>query len=176
LTSELTDLTYNEFEYICYNMRDVDRVEIMALQEHENMLRFAYEAHAVIRNGGRAKIGWYKGKPCAVGYFRELRKGVWEVGMFGTDDFRAAIKPLLRWVRIEANDILTVCQGRRLQCDSITTHTEAHRMIMAMGAVKEGPPMRRFGKGDLDYQRFVWLAGENDAVLRPHYVREKEAA
>jgi hypothetical protein len=94
----------------------------------------------------------------------------------GTDDFRAAIKPLLRWVRIEANDILTVCQGRRLQCDSLVTHDEAHKMIMAMGAVREGPPMRRFGRGDLDYQRFVWLAGENDAVLKPHYVREKEAA
>ena len=170
----LTDLDYISLEFICLNMRDIDKREIYALRNHDNPLQLAMEAHAYIRNQGRGRISWVGGKPGAMAAFTEDWPGVWSVWMFGTDDFRAAAIPLLRWVRSEANDILSVCAGHRLQCDSQAGHDEAHKMIMAMGALPEFT-MRRYGKDGSDFVRFVWLNGENDAVLRPHYQRPKEA-
>ena len=78
--------------------------------------------------------------------------------------------PLLKWFRTEANEILTVCKGHRLQCDSRADYEEAHKMIRAFGGVEEST-LRRYGKDGSDYIRFVWFNGENDAVLKPHYTR-----
>lgn len=170
----LTDLDYISLEFICLNMRTVDRAEVFALRQHDNPLQLAFEAHAYFRNMGRGKISWVNGRPAAVAAFTEDWPGVWSVSMFGTGDFKAAAIPLLRWVRKEANDILTVCNGHRLQCDSAASHSEAHVMIKAMGA-REECRLRKYGKTGEDFIRFVWFNGENDAVLKPHYLRPKEA-
>jgi hypothetical protein len=170
----LTDLTYLDLEYICLNLRQADKSEVFALRPHDNPLQLALEAHAYIRNQGRGKIAWINGRPAAVAAFTEDWPGVWSVWMFGTDDFKAAAIPLVRWARKEAKDILSICAGHRLQCDSAADHHEAHALIKAMGA-KEEYRMRRYGKHGDDFIRFVWLNGENDAVLKPHYQRPKEA-
>lgn len=169
----LTDISYFELEFICMGMRESDKSEIFAMRPHDNPLQLAMEAHAVIKNQGRGQISWVKGRPAAVAAFTEDWPGVWSVWMFGTEDFKAAAIPLLRWVRKEANDILKVCAGHRLQCDSAASHHEAHKMIKAMGAIPEFT-MRKYGKTGEDFIRFVWLNGENDAVLKPHYQRPKD--
>lgn len=167
----LSDIDLTAIEYISYNMRECDRTEIFAMLPHDNPYRFAWEAHHVILNNGRGKISWHNGRPAALAAFTEQWPGTWSVWMCGTNDFKLAAVPLLRWFRKEANEILTVCQGHRLQCDSRVGHDEAHKMIMAMGGLPEGEPMRKYGKDGSDYQRFVWFNGENDAVLKPGYVR-----
>lgn len=170
MVSGLTDIDYNSVEYVVLNMRACDREEIYALRAHDNPLQLAMEAHAAIRNMGRGRIAWVDGKPAAVAAFTEEWPGVWYVWMFGTNDFKAAAIPLLRWVRTEANEILSVCKGHRLHCDSMVGHDEAHKMIKAMGGLPEFT-MRRLGKNGEDFTRFVWLRGENEQVLHPHYVR-----
>jgi hypothetical protein len=173
----LTDIDYTALEFVIMRMRDCDKEEIYALRDHDNPLQLAMEAHYAIRNKGRGRISWVNGRPAALAAFTEEWPGVWYVWMFGTEDFRAAAIPLLRWVRKEANDILSICAGHRLHCDSMVGHDEAHKMIKAMGGLPEGAPMRRLGKHGEDFQRFVWLKGENEAVLKPHYVRaDKEEA
>jgi hypothetical protein len=172
----LTDIDYFAIEYICLNLREQDKEEILNLRPHDNPLQLAYEAHQGIKNCGRGRISWVKGKPAALAAFTESWPGVWDVWMFGTEDFKAAAIPLLRWVRTEANEILQVCAGHRLQCDSRDGYDEAHKMIRAMGGRPEFT-MRRYGKDGSDYVRFIWLNGEDDAVLKPHYVRaDKESA
>jgi hypothetical protein len=166
----LTDVDYIALEFICMNMRECDKEELYALRTYDNPLQLAMDAHAAIRNLGRGRISWVKGRPAAVGAFTEDYPGVWSVWMFGTDDFKAAAIPLLRWVRTEANEILTVCKGHRLHCDSIANHPDAHKMIQAMGGKQESVK-RKLGKGGEDFICFVWLNGENDAILKPHYVR-----
>jgi len=151
-------------------MRAQDWQEISALLQHDSRIRFAWEAYHYVLNNGRGKVSWHRQKPAAFAAFTERHPGVWDVYMFGTDDFRSAAMPLLKWFRSEANDILSVCAGHRLQCDSRCGYDEAHKLIRAMGGIQEGTPMRKYGKDGADYQRFVWLNGENDAVLRPHYV------
>lgn len=167
----LTDLTLHDLEYVCLNMRAADAEEILAMRPHDSRIRLAWEAYHHILNNGRGKIAWHNGKPAAVSAFTEVWPGRWEVWMFGTDDFKAAAVPLLRWFRHEANDILTICRGNRLECDSRMGHDEAHAMIQAFGGKPEGPPMQGYGKDGCAYQRFVWLPGQNDGVLKPGFTR-----
>lgn len=168
----LTEFTLPSFEYICLNMRECDRTEVFGMQHHESPMQLAYDAAHVIRNKGRSRIAWSErtNKPAAFGAFTEDWPGLWSVWMFGTDDFKDCAIELLRWFRKEANDILTVCNGHRLQCDSRADHDEAHKMLKALGAIEE-VRLRRYGKDGADYIRFVWLNGENDAVLKPHFTR-----
>lgn len=166
----LTDIDYNSLEYICIHMRECDRREIFALRPHDSELQLAAEAFAMIRGQGRGRIAWAKGKPVAVAAFTENWPGMWEAWMFGTDDFKHGAVDLIRWFRKEANDILSVCEGRRLQCDSSADHHEAHKMIKGLGGVEECR-FQCYGKKGEDFIRFVWFNGKNDAVLRPGYVR-----
>lgn len=166
----LTDINYSALEYLCLNMRECDRREIFALRPHDSPLQLSVEAWAMIRNMGRGRIAWYQGRPAGCAAFTESWNGCWEVWMFGTDHFKSVVVDLVRWFRKEANDILTVCEGRRLQCDSIADHEEAHKLIKAAGGIEEAR-FRRYGKGGEDFIRFVWFNGENDAILRPNYTR-----
>jgi len=166
----LTDPTLIDIEFICLNMREKDSEEILALRPHDNPVRLAWEAYHHVLNSGRGKVAWVNGRPAAFAAFTEDWPGTWSVWMCGTDDFKAAAIPLLKWFRTEANEILTVCKGHRLQCDSRADYDEAHKMIRAFGGVEEST-LRRYGKDGSDYIRFVWFNGENDAVLKPHYTR-----
>lgn len=166
----LTELDLVSTEYICLHMRDCDKREIFALRPHDSPIQLAWEAYHIVKNQGRGRIAWHKQKPAAFAAFSEVWPGRWQAWAFGTEHFTAAAVPLLRWFRNEAREILTVCKAHRLDCDSIVDHYEAHKMLRAMGAKEDGPPMRKFGKGGEDFQRFVWINGETD-VLNPGYVR-----
>lgn len=166
----LTDVDYLALEFICLGMRESDKAEIYALRNYDNPLQLALDAHAAIRNMGRGRIAWVNGKPAAVAALTEEWPGVWYIWMFGTEDLKAAAVPLMRWFRHEAKDILTVCKGHRLHCDSKWDHYEAHKMLKAMGA-REEHRFPKYGKDGEDFIRFVWLAGEDDAVLGSHFVR-----
>jgi len=168
----LTEFNSSAFEFICLNMRETDKVEVFGMLAHDSPLQLAHEASYLIRNKGRSRIGWSDRtkRPAAMAAFTEDWPGMWSVWMFGTDDFKDCAIELVRWFRHEAKDILTVCKGHRLQCDSRYDHEEAHRMIKAFGAIEESR-LRAYGKDGADYIRFVWLNGENDAVLKPHFTR-----
>lgn len=166
----LTDIDLHSFCYVCDHMREQDRAEIFACLPHDNTYRLGWEAYHQIKNNGRGRIAWHKGKPVAVGAFAEDYPGIWQVIMFGTDDFKHGAVDLIKWFRREAKDILSTQRGIRLYCNSRVEHTEAHKMIVALGAHPEGPPMRNFGKDGSSFQRFVWFP-EDSAVLSPDYVR-----
>lgn len=167
----LTNIALHELEYICLHMREQDAKEIFGLLPHNSAIRLAWESYHYILNSGRGQIAWHDGKPAALAAFTEMHPGVWSVWMFGTQDFKAAAIPLVRWFRREARDILSVCDGHRLQCDSRADYEEAHRYIKAFGGRPEGPPMRAYGKDGADYQRFIWLRSEDSAVLEKHFTR-----
>ena len=166
----LTDITYLDLEYVVLNMRERDKGEIFALRSHDNPLQLAMEAHSAIRNLGRGQIAWAHGRPCAVLAFTEEWPGMWSIWMFGTDDFKHGAIDLLRWARKEANAILSVCKGHRIQADSRADYEEAHKLIRAAGGRPEFT-MRAYGKNGEDYIRFVWLRSEDSAILGPHFVR-----
>jgi hypothetical protein len=165
----LTDIDYFAIEYIVMHMRPRDHDEVFGIINHDDPLQFAMDATGYIRNAGRGRVAWHNGRPAGLMAFVELRPGVWEVWAFGTEDFQPVVFELMRWCRKEARDILRHCKGHRLQCYSRADYGEAHKLIAAMGGKREGSVLRRFGKDGADYQTFVWLNGENDDILRPHY-------
>jgi hypothetical protein len=174
MSPTLTDIDLQSVCFICDHLREQDKREIFATLPHDNTYRLGWEAYHQIRNMGRGRIAWHKGRPVALGAFTEDWPTNWQVIMFGTDEFKAGAFELLKWFRREAADILTTQKANRLYCNSHIDHVEAHKMIMALGAEPEGPPMRGFGKDGSTFQRFVWFPDTNAAVLRPDYVRPKE--
>jgi hypothetical protein len=171
----LSDITLPDLEFVCLNMREVDRIEVLGVRPHDNLLMLAWEAAALIRNQGRGRIAWANGKPAAVVAVTEDRAGVWQIMMFWTEDFKAVAFACMRWARETLRELVGTGLCRRLQCDSRVGHDEAWRFLMALGAEKEGPPMRGFGKDGGDYQRFVWIKGENDHVLFAQNAQRPEA-
>lgn len=172
MTVQLYEPTHAALEYLCFNLRPGDAEEVFGLLNHDAPFRLAWETYHGILNHGRGRVAYVNGRPAAVAAFIEMHSGVWQVWMFGTEDFKKGAFPLLKWFRHEANDILGVCRGHRLQCDSRADYAEAHKMIEGMGGVRESV-MRRYGKDGSDYVRFVWLNGENDSVLRRGHTRQK---
>jgi hypothetical protein len=160
----LTEIDLHSLTYICLNLREVDRVEIYNMMEHDNPLQLAHEAHWLFTNKGRSRMGWHKGRPCAVIALTEDRPGVWHISMFGTDEFKAAAFECMRWARNNIPDMIHNHGGRRLQCDSHIDHHEAHKFLRTLGARVEGEPMKCYGKDGSTYLRFVWIEGENGFV------------
>lgn len=167
----LTEPDLLSIEYICLNLRKSDKTEIFSVRPHDSPLQLAWESAQAVRNMGRGRVGWHSGKPAAFIAFTENWPGHWDIWMFGTDAFKGCAIELVRWARKEANDILTICEGRRLQCDCRIGHEDAHKLIRAMGGVAEGEPMQDYGKDGSAYQRYVWLRKRDSAVLKPHYTR-----
>lgn len=167
MTTILSEVTLPALEYICLNMRDDDRIEIMNVVSHDSPVRLSREAHHMITNMGRGRIAWHNQLPAAVIFLIEERPAVWQIGMFGTDDTRSVAFPCMRWARDQLRELVKPPMlAKRMQCDSRVGHDEAWKFLAALGARKEGPPMRCYGKDGGDYQRFVWIEGENDSVLR----------
>ena len=167
----LTEFNEHALEFVVLNMRERDRVEIFNMRPHDSPLQLVQEIK-IASTGHRRTMAWSDRtkRPAAFGAFTESWPGLWDVWMFGTDDFKDCAVEMLRWFRREANDVLQHCKGHRLQCDSRFDHDEAHKMIKALGAIEE-VRLRRYGKDGSDYIRFVWFNGENDAVLKPHFTR-----
>lgn len=172
----LRDLNLFAVEYLTFNMREQDKAEVFGVWRHDDELRFAGEVTHILRNYGRSQIAYIEGKPAALfGFSCHLKPKVYDVWMFGTQDFTKALFPLMRWCRNEANDILSIEKAHRLQAQSRADHHEAHKLIKAMGGIEECR-LEGWGKDGSDYLMFKWINGKNDAILKPHYVQQKEKA
>lgn len=162
----LTDISYVALEYCALNMRQSDREEIFALLDTDSPIAFAWEAHALMRNKGRARIAWHNGKPAAWIGLVEMIPRVWQVTMGGTDDLPKVAFECLRWLRATIPEMMAPpFNGYRLYCDARVgpLHEESHKFLRALGAMPEGPP-RQIGKDRGVYQHYVWLEGENGFV------------
>lgn len=171
----LKEPTQVALDYICLNLREIDKREIYNVQNHDNPIRLAWECYWALTNlGGRARIAWHNGRPCTfIGFFKH-RDGVFEVSMFGTDEFKNCAFECMRWGRDTIIDLVRNHNARRIHCDSAVFHDEAHKMLRAMGAVEEGPPRRNFGKDGSEYQTFCWFIDEpNSHRFAPEDIREK---
>ena len=102
---------------MCLRLRERDAKEIFNLRPHDNPLRLAHEA-AWILPQGRGRVAWYQGRPAGVVGMFESWPRMWEMVMFGTDEFPHVAFAMLRWARHELRGLLTEGWGHRLQADS----------------------------------------------------------
>jgi len=161
----LHDLTYHSLEYICLNMRAVDRREIYATQSHDNAILLAKEVFEATKLRGRGRIAWSNGRPSCFAGFIEVWPGNWQIAMFGTDKFKDGAIELLRWIRSTIPELISELGGRRLSCHSWTGHTEAQQFLEALGAEREGPPLRDYGKNGETFQHWTWFADTSRSAM-----------
>ena len=158
----LTPVDETSLLYVCLRLRERDAREIYNLRPHDNPVRLASEAAWVLPQG-RARIAWYQGRPAGVVGMFESWPRMWEMVMFGTDEFPHVAFAMMRWARRELRDLLVNGWGHRLQADSHVEHEEAHKFIRAMGG-REEVRLLKYGKDGSEYVRFSWVAGVNDHV------------
>jgi hypothetical protein len=163
----LTDISLSAIEYLALHLRECDREEIYNLLDHDSPLMLAYQVFGAIRNKGRGRIAWHQGRPAAWIGLIEERPGVFQVTMGGTDDLPKVAFECMRWMRENIPDMTKPpLNGWRLHCDARCgpAHEEQHKFLRTLGAREEGPP-RMIGKDRGLYQTYVWLYGENGALV-----------
>jgi len=143
-------------EFLCFNMRDVDRREIYGNLPTANPLEWAAMIHQGVARNGCAWIARCNGRPAAVMGVCENFPGNWQVFSFGTEKYRRVLvyfKPKLD---------LMIAFGRergmhRLECKSLASHKDAHRCTRFLGL---GDPvlLRKYGRDGDDFLLFsrVW--------------------
>ena len=148
--------TLSAIEYVCFNMREDDAREIYNMRPHNSAMVLAREVQQAIANKGRgAVITVGHGLPAIVCLVVEEWNGVWQVGMFGTDRFKEGVMEAVRWLRTNISELRTTGYGHLMMCDSRVDHTEAHKLIEALGA-KQMCVMPYYGKDKSDYIRYYW--------------------
>ena len=138
----LEGLSFGAAYHVALRMRALDAEEVFATRFDEDRGRLAYEASS------RAPYAWCAGKDepiCCVGVV-QLWPGVWEAWMYATDRFAEIGLPLTRFAKRGIIPAVAAAGAHRIHCHSIEGHTQAHRWLEALGAVREAEkPM--FGKG-----------------------------
>lgn len=146
-------LEWLALEFLCFNMREIDREEIYDNQQIDNPIGLAAALHHAIARNGCAWIARLNGRPAAcLGVFENF-PGNWQVFSFGTPDYRrtlVAFKPKL-------DNMLGFARARgmhRLECRSLAHHRDAHRITRFIG-MKPEATLRAFGRARQDYIVFA---------------------
>lgn len=176
--SRASDITFDAVLYIAMHLREANKREIFPLRASDSAYALAWEVHSVLNSRGRGQIAWHNGKPAVLVGVYEPWPTVWGLMMFGTDDFARGAIPALRWLQHTMRDLVDNHGARRLQSETRDGDEEAERFFLRLGARKEGPPMRGYGKDGEAYQRYAWLVHENDQFMhgRKQHVLSAEDA
>lgn len=143
-------------EFLCFNMRDIDRREIYGNLATDNPLEWAAMIQFGVAKNGCAWITRFNGRPAAVMGVMENWPGNWQVFSFGTEKYRRVLvyfKP-----KLEAMIAFGRERGmHRLECRSLASHIDAHRVTKFVGL---GNPqlLRKHGRDGDDFVLFsrVW--------------------
>lgn len=145
-------LEWLALEFLCFNMREIDRHEIYANLPTSNPLEWAA---GVFQAVGKKGCGWtasFNGRPAACMGIFENFPGCWQIFSFGTHDYirvLVAFKP--KWYLMI--DYLKQHGGHRLECKSLITHKEAHGFLRMMGFSAECI-LDQYGRHREDYILF----------------------
>lgn len=144
--------------WIARNMRQADAREIFATRYDNDPDLLAVD---VLTRWG--PMWWVAGnaqtqRPIAVIGATERWPGMWQVGMFATDEFGQIGPGLTKWVRQRMIPTIRETQHgvRRAQAFSIEGHDVAHRWLEMLGAVRDPVPLDGYGKGGETFHNYVW--------------------
>jgi hypothetical protein len=170
MTRNVKPMDFAGLLHVCRNLRPCNQGELYPTRAHNDPEELALELFAAVRAYGFGVIVWHKAptgiRPAiAIGLF-ERWPGVWGLMMIGTDDFKAAAIDALRWLRGAVADLRDKQGMHRLHSETRADDPEAARFFLGLGAIPEGPPMERYGKGGEAFQRYCWLAGINDQFAK----------
>lgn len=145
-------------EFLCFNMRAIDRQEISNMLPSDNPLEWAATIHHACGRDGKG-VGWVariNGRPAATMGVFENFPGCWQLFSFGTDQYvrvLALFKPKLDLMWAFAREH----GGHRVECKTHAQHITAHALCRIVGFTHEAT-FRNYGTDGADYLQFarVW--------------------
>lgn len=146
-------LEWRSVLHVALYIREVDRLELDAGM-------WAYDAPAVARaTVGLSRFGGVAalddGTPAAVVAAMETTPGVYDVGMYATEDWHKVALGLTRWGLRSLKPAMLAAGGHRAECRSIEWHHEAHRWLELLGFVREAV-LPDVGKNRETFIQFAW--------------------
>lgn len=116
--------------HVARHMRAADAAEIFALRFDDDRARVATEAKAFSRFGALAYDG--AEAAAAIGAV-EVTPGVFEMWLFATDAWPRVSRAVARYALRRLVPALLADGGRRGQCLSLSTRSDAHRFLRGLG-------------------------------------------
>lgn len=146
--------------HVARHMRAADAAEIFALRFDDDRDRVAMEAKAHSRFGALAYAG---AEPVAAIGAAEVTPGVFEMWLFATEAWPRVSRAVARYALASLVPALLADGGRRGQCLSLSTRSDAHRFLGGLGFVREAVLPGRGRNGET----FFLYAWRRDDVLLP---------
>lgn len=160
---EIGPANIRDVSYIAGNLRDNDKIEVLCqLPDGISQQTIGY----ICTRPGTSFIAYLDGKPVMVFGFDPitLAGNALNAWAFGTKDSRKVIHSITLWVR---DNLLRewIRDGiTRIEARSIDSHADAHRWLMATGAVKEGR-MKDLGRNGENFLLFAWHKSDLKQIL-----------
>ncbi len=140
--------------FVCNNLREADRREIMATRWTDDIDALAVDVH----QAWCGPLSWsvlHEGRVVAICGAKEHWPGSWSVWLIATEEFPKVALGLTKVVKRRIMPHLMELGARRVEARSIDGHDQAHRWLGALGGVQEAR-LRRYGRNGEDFLVFRW--------------------
>ncbi len=139
-------------EHVTANMREIDRVEVFATRWDDDPKAYA---RVLLPMNGFMWCAVRDDVPCALWGAVPVWPHHWIAFAFGTDDWARVVLTMTKHIRSFMLPALLRAKAYRVSAATHADHTEAHRWLESMGAVKE-MDMPYYGKGGEVFFNYVW--------------------
>jgi hypothetical protein len=152
--TEIKEAEYGDILSVAARMRESDRREIFAMMwDRDGAEQIADNAYYLSRHRW---VAYWNTKPAAALGIMQMWPRVWQVWMFGTDDFPRVAGRLIAHCRPRILQTLSDLDALRVEAKSMADHKEAHRFLRRVGGHHEAT-LRNYGKNGEDFHVYVML-------------------
>lgn len=144
--------------YVSKYMRERDYEEVSAIRfdnDREEM------AQSLARQFGNFPFCFCIGRdnvPICILVGLTTRPGVWNMGMWATDELPRVGKYLSGFITKHIFAAMRACGAHRVECQSISGYNEIHKWLRFLGFA-QGETEKMFGKNKEDFITFYWIEG-----------------
>lgn len=152
----------DEVFFVAQNMRQRDFDEISALRFTDDRNELAYQiADAIAEYETVYVIG--KDEPIAIVTYIPVRPGVWNLGMFATDNFQSIGVYLTKRIIRDIIPALDRAKAHRVEAYSIDGYEEVHEWLRFLG-LEEECTLAGYGKNREDFKVFSYVRNPDESV------------
>ena len=102
-----------------------------------------------------------------------MRKGVWNLGLFATDNFQKIHLSLTKLIINSIIPVLDNANAHRVEAQSIDGYEVVHNWLKFLG-LKEESVLKGYGRNKEDFINFAWIRGDNSQNV--NWIRRGEIA
>jgi len=159
---------------VALNMRQRDYEEIVALTFCENRRELAEQlARTWTEHKTTIVCGTKEHGAIAAFTYIPMRKGVWNLGLFATDNFQKIHLSLTKLIINSIIPILDKAKAHRVEAQSINGYEVVHNWLKFLG-LNEESVLKSYGRNGEDFINFAWVRGKNDHNV--NWIRRGEVA